>query len=85
MYQGHHQDGSGVQKHSAGSHYPFIVRVQEHQDTGTGWADVLKPGGTIAASFPYLLTSRTRRLEAYDLAFTHAEALAVQHRARVGH
>lgn len=25
MYQGHHADGSGVQKHSAGSHYPYVI------------------------------------------------------------
>lgn len=25
MYQGHHQDGSGVQKHSAGSQYPYVI------------------------------------------------------------
>jgi hypothetical protein len=26
---GHHPDGSGIQKHSAGSHYPFVVGMQE--------------------------------------------------------
>lgn len=25
MYQGHHADGSSVQKHSAGSHYPYVI------------------------------------------------------------
>jgi len=32
MYQGHHSDGSSVQKHSAGSHYPFVVGKQGGQD-----------------------------------------------------
>lgn len=30
-YQGHHSDGSSIQKHSVGSHYPFIVGYQEGQ------------------------------------------------------
>lgn len=30
-YQGHHSDGSSIQKHSAGSHYPYIVGKQEGQ------------------------------------------------------
>ncbi len=32
MYQGHHSDGSSVQKHSAGSHYPYVVGRSESQD-----------------------------------------------------
>lgn len=33
-YQGHHQDGSGVQKHSAGQLYPYVVGVRERQLDG---------------------------------------------------
>lgn len=29
-YQGHHSDGSSIQCHSAGSHYPFVVGNREH-------------------------------------------------------
>ena len=25
MYQGHCNDGSSIQKHSAGSHYPYVI------------------------------------------------------------
>jgi hypothetical protein len=28
-YQGHHSDGSSIQRHSAGSHYPYVVGKQE--------------------------------------------------------
>ncbi|MEY2655334.1 MAG: hypothetical protein RLZZ524_2362 [Pseudomonadota bacterium] len=31
MYQGHHTDGSSVQRHSAGGGYPFVVRFRESQ------------------------------------------------------
>ncbi len=31
MYQGHHSDGSGVQKHSAGPLYPYVIGVRERQ------------------------------------------------------
>lgn len=29
MYQGHHQDGSGIQRHSAGDLYPYVLAVRE--------------------------------------------------------
>ena len=32
MYQGHLADGSSIQRHSAGSHYPMVVGVQEGRD-----------------------------------------------------
>lgn len=32
MYQGHHPDGSSIQKHSAGSHYPFVIGKREGSD-----------------------------------------------------
>lgn len=36
MYQGHHQDGSGVQRHSAGDLYPYVLAVRERlQADGT--------------------------------------------------
>ena len=28
-YQGHHSDGSSIQKHSAGELYPFVVQMRE--------------------------------------------------------
>lgn len=34
--QGHHQDGSGVQKHSAGGIYPYVLGVREREVT-FGW------------------------------------------------
>lgn len=36
MYQGHHSDGSGVQKHSAGGLYPYVIGIRERlQDDGS--------------------------------------------------
>lgn len=29
MYEGHHSDGSGVQKHSAGGLYPYVIGIRE--------------------------------------------------------
>lgn len=43
-YQGHHQDGSSIQRHSAGSHYPYVVGKQEGQELP--WF-VLAPSGGI--------------------------------------
>ena len=43
MYQGHCADGSGVQKHSAGSHYPFVVGKYERPNKP--WV-VMAPDGT---------------------------------------
>ena len=28
-YQGHHADGSGVQKHSAGGAYPYVLQLRD--------------------------------------------------------
>jgi len=36
MYQGHLPDGSSIQRHSAGSHYPFIV-VGRESEFGLLW------------------------------------------------
>lgn len=34
MYQGHCSDGSGVQKHSCGGLYPYVIGVRERQIEG---------------------------------------------------
>ena len=63
MYQGHHSDGSSIQRHSAGSHYPYIVGKQEGQG--------LKPWFVMAPSGVIVWRHYTA-----EKAFTHAEALA---------
>jgi len=36
MYEGHHSDGSGVQKHSAGGLYPYVIGIRERlRDDGS--------------------------------------------------
>lgn len=44
-YQGHHADGSSIQKHSAGAQYPYVVGQRENPDMP--WF-VLAPGGDVA-------------------------------------
>lgn len=81
MYQGHHQDGSSIQRHSAGSHYPFVVRIQEHAHMQEGWADVLHPHGFIRRSFRFTVGVKAERLEAYRRAYDAADELANEWRA----
>lgn len=42
QYQGHHSDGSSIQKHSAGSAYPYVIGKRERADLP--WF-VLAPNG----------------------------------------
>jgi hypothetical protein len=37
-YQGHHPDGSGIQKHSAGGSYPYVLQLRG------SWWEVVGPG-----------------------------------------
>lgn len=43
MYQGHHSDGSSIQNHSAGAHYPYVIGKQNGQELP--WF-VLSPNGS---------------------------------------
>ena len=69
--QGHHRDGSGIQNHSAGSHYPLVVAV-----IGEQRAEVWFPDGQPPAQFPIAVNSRKGRLEAYSRALNFAEDMA---------
>jgi len=42
---GHHPDGSGVQRHSCGSHYPFVVGIQDGRPEGKWF--VMAPSGQV--------------------------------------
>lgn len=44
MYQGHHSDGSSIQRHSAGAWYPYVIGMQDHPQGG--WF-VMHPSGQI--------------------------------------
>ena len=82
----HHADGSSIQKHGAGSHYPFVVGVQEFSTLG--FAYVQSPDGTqsVGYSFPIIVDGiddskraervKGLRLDAYAKAFTHAGRMA---------
>lgn len=67
-YQGHHSDGSSIQKHSTGSHYPFVVGKQEGQRRP--WF-VMAPSGKII----------DRQVEC-AVAYENAEHCAKLHRER---
>lgn len=36
-YQGHHSDGSSVQKHSVGDIYPYVIQIREIANSSGGW------------------------------------------------
>lgn len=71
MYQGHHQDGSSIQKHSTGSHYPYVVVITSRN------AYVMGPDGEPAGGTRYWhWDAPAYRQEAYAAAITLAERLA---------
>lgn len=52
MYQGHHTDGSGVQKHSVGNIYPYVIRIREIANNNGGWDrthELLHPSGEVTS------------------------------------
>lgn len=68
-YQGHLPDGSGIQKHSAGGIYPYVLVAQE-SPLGLLWG-VLQPGD----EEPRLWWTSTPGCKAYDAAAAEAERL----------
>lgn len=60
MYEGHLADGSGIQKHSAGGLYPYVVYAQG--------SDVLTYGVIVPGQSGYIVGT-------YDEAVAHASAL----------
>lgn len=81
VYAGHHADGSSIQKHSAGSAYPFIMRVREDVPNGMGYAEVIDSLCTVRFSKPYPLSNKLARLAAYGAALDAADHLAIAKRA----
>jgi len=83
MFQGHAADGSSIQKHSCGSHYPFVFVVHEVERTGCGYAEVRDPAGRIRYSTAWRLEGpnvKEQRLLAYERALERADVLAQAHR-----
>lgn len=79
-YQGHHPDGSGVQLHSAGSHYPLIVGAQETTPEAGGPCHTVyvqaPDGSRIWARLLTHATTRVDRIESWDQGFRFAERVA---------
>lgn len=76
QYAGHHADGSSIQKHSAGSSYPYIVQVREQVDAGLGYAQVIDSLQQVLFSQEYPLGDKPARLVAYGAAIDAADAFA---------
>ena len=80
MYAGHHPDGSGIQAHSAGTHYPLVVSaIATDPAAGKPYhkVEVTAPDGAIVwARITPEWSSRDARIESWDLAFLAAERLA---------
>jgi hypothetical protein len=68
MYQGHLNDGSSVQKHSAGAIYPYVIQVRDRAP-GAYWWELLGPGLRTAGRDVVL------RFETYDEAFDAGKRL----------
>lgn len=75
-YQGHLSDGSSIQKHSAGSQYPYIVRIHEQVDLGLGHAQVIDSMENVLFMASYPLGDKGHRLAAYGMAYDAADAFA---------
>ena len=73
MYQGHHSDGSSIQRHSAGSHYPYVVGKR---------AGVVTP--SVLCWFVLHPDGREDYFDEGVIAFIHADDLALSRRERQG-
>lgn len=75
MYQGHLADGSSVQRHSAGAHYPFVIVTVGDSPS------VVHPDGTIEKVATFTVNDRADRLICYDNAIRRAMELAAARKA----
>lgn len=75
-YQGHMADGSSIQKHSAGTHYPYVVAFREIEHNGSAVAEVLDPAGFVLDTLAYNAGTKADRLAAYEWAYDRAERRA---------
>jgi hypothetical protein len=70
VYQGHHSDGSSIQRHSVGSTYPYIVVIQ------AGRVTVVDSLLNVRFEHLYDDSVKAERLDAYGRAYEAAEKLA---------
>lgn len=73
-YQGHHSDGSGIQNHSAGPLYPYVIGVRERQVEGRFVRSWILLGGAIRGEIE--LKSHDDAVEAAELFLAQAEIRA---------
>lgn len=53
QYQGHHSDGGGIQNHSAGPLYPYVIGVRERQVGGEFVRSWLLLGGKLRGEIEF--------------------------------
>lgn len=82
---GHLSDGSSIQRHSAGSNYPYIMQVREVTDVPKpfGAAQVIDSMGRVVVQAFYELGNKEQRLQAYERALDSADAMAVMHKQQL--
>lgn len=76
MARGHHSDGSGVQKHSAGANYPFVPFVRGEQ------CFVLHPNGREELVSTITVNDRVDRTACIGMAIDRACWRAAELRGR---
>lgn len=69
MYQGHHNDGSSIQRHSVGATYPYVLLMRNDR------VSMLHPDGSESAA-RHLGTTRAERLAAIQATLDEGEMLA---------
>lgn len=53
MYAGHHKDGGGIQNHSAGPLYPYVIGVRERQIDGAFVRSWILLGGKLRGEIEF--------------------------------
>jgi hypothetical protein len=56
MYQGHMQDGSSIQRHSAGDLYPWVIYAQGADEISYGYINPDDGISTLVGGFEQTLT-----------------------------
>ena len=82
-YLGHHPDGSSVQQHSAGTHYPLVLRFREsgHGDTEYWFAtEVINSTGRVLHTSWTYENARNARIDTIGRAREWAELRAANDR-----
>jgi hypothetical protein len=81
-YEGHCEDGSGIQKHSAGEYYPWVHTCVENHELQTGFYYYKHPSGRVTDHASYPMGDDEARRKAYAEADRRVENAIAADRAR---